>query len=123
MELYVVEGPDEGRLFELTAESVIGRDPTATVHLTDEEVSRRHALLSIGEGRATIEDLGSSNGTYVGETLVTGEVLLEPGEWLRVGATVLEFREPPGGEDPENLRATKTSLRLPPRTGPQEGQG
>ena len=114
MELFVVDGPDKGRAFPLTAESVIGRDPTATVHLTDEEVSRRHAILSIGEGRAMIEDLGSSNGTYVDNVLVKGEALLGPTSQLRLGGTVLEFRHP-GGEDPENLKATKTSLEPPLR--------
>ena len=113
MELFVIDGPDKGRSFALTAESVIGRDPTATVHLTDEEVSRRHALLSIGEGRASIEDLGSSNGTYVDEILIEGEALLGLTSKLRLGATVLEFRHL-GGEDPENLKATKTSLDPPP---------
>src|SRR5213082_2071942 len=110
MELFVTDGPDKGRSFALTAESVIGRDPTATVHLTDEEVSRRHALLSIGEGRASIEDLGSSNGTYVDEVRVDGEAPLGPTSTLRLGATVLEFRHLSGSEDPENLKATKTSL-------------
>jgi pSer/pThr/pTyr-binding forkhead associated (FHA) protein len=114
VELVVVEGPDQGRSFALTAESVIGRDPTATVHLTDEEVSRRHALLSIGEGRAILEDLGSSNGTYVDGELVTGESQLQPGARLTLGATVLEFRRLEGSEDPENLKATKTNLRPPP---------
>src|SRR4051812_9373212 len=114
MELFVLEGPDTGRSFPLTAESVIGRDPTATVHLTDEEVSRRHALVSIGEGQASVEDLGSSNGTYVDEVLVEGEAALQPGSKLRIGSTVLEYRRLPGSEDPENLRATKTSLEPPP---------
>src|SRR4051794_36212889 len=99
MELFVVEGPDKGRSFPLTAESVIGRDPTATVHLTDEEVSRRHALLSIGEGRAVIEDLGSSNGTFVDGEAVTRETQLHPGARLGLGSTVLEFRRLAGSDD------------------------
>ena len=116
MELVVVEGPDQGRSFALMAQSVIGRDPTATVHLTDEEVSRRHALLTIGEGRATLEDLGSSNGTYVDGDAVIGEAELQPGALLTLGSTVLEFRRLEGSEDPENLKATKTNLpTLPPR--------
>ena len=114
MELFVVEGPDQGRVFALMAESVIGRDPTATVHLTDEEVSRRHALMSIGEGQASVEDLGSSNGTFVDDVQVAGVAPLQPGAKLRLGSTVLEYRVAPGAEDPENLKATKTSLRPPP---------
>ena len=113
MELFVIDGPDKGHSFGLTAESVIGRDPTALVHLTDEEVSRRHAIISIGEGRASIEDLGSSNGTYVDDVRVNGEASLHSGAKVSVGATVMEFRDPLPAEDPENLKATKTSMERP----------
>ena len=113
MELLVVEGPDQGRSFALTAESVIGRDPTATVHLTDEEVSRRHAIVSVGEGRIMIEDLGSFNGTHTDAGKVTQETPLQFGDRVRLGKTVLELRELKGSEDPENLKPTKTSLPRP----------
>lgn len=106
----MVEGPDAGRSFTLSAQSVIGRDPTAAVHLTDEEVSRRHALISLGEGQATIEDLGSVNGTHVEAGVVHGEAAIRAGDRIRVGQTVMELREV-GGEDPEALKPTKTSLR------------
>src|SRR3954471_114340 len=107
MELFVVEGPDAGRSFSLTAQSVIGRDSTAAVHLTDEEVSRRHAIISLGEGRITVEDLGSSNGTYVDDQKVDGEAEMQAGAKMRVGQTVMELRELEGSEDPENLKRTK----------------
>ena len=114
MELFVVDGPDAGRSFALGPDSVIGRDPTSTVHLTDEEVSRRHALVSIGEGRAIVEDLGSSNGIYLNDVIVQGQAPLRSGDKLRLGSTILEVRELEGSEDPEELKATKTSLRPPP---------
>ena len=110
MELLVLEGPDSGRSFALTAQSVIGRDPTATVHLTDEEVSRRHAIVTLGEGRITIEDLGSFNGTHVEGGEIDGETPLRIGDRVRVGQSVLELRELKGSEDPENLKPTKTSM-------------
>ena len=112
MELFVVEGPDAGRSFSLSAESVIGRDPTAAVHLTDEEVSRRHAIISLGEGQMTIEDLGSVNGTQVNTGPVVGEASLRAGDQIKVGSSVLELREL-GGADPEALKPTKTSLLRP----------
>ena len=112
MELIVVEGPDQGRSFALTAQSVIGRDPTATVNLTDEEVSRRHAILSLGEGQITLEDLGSFNGTHTDAGEVKGETELRIGDRFRVGQSVLELREV-AGADPENLKPTKTSLPRP----------
>jgi pSer/pThr/pTyr-binding forkhead associated (FHA) protein len=115
LELFVLEGPDRGRSFSLGAQSVIGRDPTAAVNLTDEEVSRRHALIIVGEGQATIEDLGSSNGTFTDAGEVEHELPVGPGDRIRVGQTVLELRTPQPAEDPENLRATK--VPLPPLEG------
>jgi S-DNA-T family DNA segregation ATPase FtsK/SpoIIIE len=110
MELFVVDGPDAGRSFSLSAESVIGRDPTATVHLTDEEVSRRHAIISLGEGQITVEDLGSSNGTFTDAGQVNSETQLQAGDRIRVGQSTLELRELSGSEDPENLKPTKVPL-------------
>lgn len=110
MELFVVEGPDAGRSFALGPQSVIGRDPTAAINLVDEEVSRRHALITVGEGRVIVEDLGSSNGTLIDSHPIVEETDLQPGQRLGVGQTVLELRirEPIG--DPEDLKATKVNL-------------
>jgi pSer/pThr/pTyr-binding forkhead associated (FHA) protein len=113
MELLVVEGPDKGRSFALSAQSVIGRDPTAAVHLTDDEVSRRHAIIMLGEGQATIEDLGSFNGTHTDAGEVKGETPVRAGDRIRLGSTVLQLRELKGSEDPENMKPTKTSLPRP----------
>jgi len=110
MELFVVQGPDLGRSFPLGPQSVLGRDPTAAINLTDEEVSRRHAIIILGEGRCTIEDLGSSNGTYLDDEPVEGEAEVQAGARIGVGQTVLELREPTGVEDPENLRPTKVPV-------------
>jgi pSer/pThr/pTyr-binding forkhead associated (FHA) protein len=110
MELYVVEGPDAGRSFALGPESVIGRDPTAAVNLVDEEVSRRHAIISVDQGRATIEDLGSSNGTFVGSEQIADQTPVATGQRVRIGQTVMELRQPESAGDPENLPATKVPL-------------
>jgi pSer/pThr/pTyr-binding forkhead associated (FHA) protein len=112
LELVVVSGPDQGRSFSLTAQSVIGRDPTATVHLTDDEVSRRHAIVTVGEGPPMIEDLGSFNGTRLNGGRLDTESQLSVGDQIELGQTVLELREFPGA-DPENLKPTKTSLPRP----------
>jgi pSer/pThr/pTyr-binding forkhead associated (FHA) protein len=109
VELFVVQGPDRGRSFPLGPQSVIGRDPTSAINLTDEEVSRRHAIIMLGEGRCTIEDLGSSNGTYLGDEAVEGEAEMAAGARIGVGQTVMELRET-RGEDPENLKSTKVPL-------------
>jgi pSer/pThr/pTyr-binding forkhead associated (FHA) protein len=110
VELFVVDGPDRGRSFALGPQSVVGRDPTAAVNLVDEEVSRRHALISVDEGRATVEDLGSSNGTFVESGQISNETKLQPGQRIRIGQTVMELRTPVSAGDPENLPATKVPL-------------
>jgi pSer/pThr/pTyr-binding forkhead associated (FHA) protein len=89
---------------------VIGRDPTAAVNLVDEEVSRRHAIISVDEGKATVEDLGSSNGTYIDSGQIADEVELGPGQRLRVGQTIMELRASESAGDPENLPPTKVPL-------------
>src|SRR4051794_7280167 len=112
MELFVVEGPDAGPSFSVASQSVIGRAPTATIHLTDEEVSRRHAIIWLGEGELRIEDLGSVNGTHTELGPVVGEANVRAGDRIRVGQSVLEIRQL-GGADPEALKPTKTSLPRP----------
>ena len=82
-----------GQSFVLVAgENLIGRDPGATVCLDYAGVSRRHARVTLDGHGATLEDLGSKNGTRVGEQLVTGAVRLENGDAIRVGPAVLVYR-------------------------------
>ena len=97
--LVVVEGPDAGRSFEVTGDAVVGRDPTAAVQLTDQEVSRRHAIVSAEGDGVRVEDLGSSNGTWIGTDRVTGTAQLQVGATLQLGSTLLELREGEGSGD------------------------
>ena len=83
-----------GRSIVLVAgENLIGRDTAAAVCLDYAGVSRRHARVTLDARGATIEDLGSKNGTRVGEHIVTGAVRLENGDAIRVGPAVLVYRE------------------------------
>ena len=110
MELFVVDGPDSGRTFTLGPQSVVGRDPTSAVHLSDEEVSRRHALLTAGEGQVLVEDLGSSNGTFVDGERIANETELQAGQRIKVGTTTLELRASRPVRDPDDLPSTKVPL-------------
>ena len=84
-ELTIVRGPSAGERFILDIPEVtIGRDPKCEVFLNDRTVSRRHAHLSMQNGRAFIEDLGSLNGTWVDGAIVSqGE--LHNGSSLQIG--------------------------------------
>src|SRR5205823_14486703 len=87
----IIEGPKAGQALDVEGAAVIGRDPaSAALVIEDSEASRRHASV-IPEGQSlNVEDLGSTNGTFVnGERLVGAQVLV-PGDRLRLGTTVFE---------------------------------
>jgi DNA-binding winged helix-turn-helix (wHTH) protein len=84
-------------------EHVLGRDPDAEVFLNHPGISRRHALIRIAGGQATIEDLGSKNGTFVEEQRVDGVRSVRDGEIIRVGSVKLTLRRliAPGSTETE----------------------
>jgi DNA-binding NtrC family response regulator len=91
----VVEGPDAGLVTSLDAtgptRALLGQSPVCTVRLTDREVSRRHAALTVTDSSLVVLDLGSTNGTTVNGVLIK-EAELQGGEAIRIGASVLSVR-------------------------------
>lgn len=86
--LTVESGPEHGRTFALEGELTIGRSPDNDVALSDPQVSRRHARIVLEDGRVTIEDAGSLNGTYVnGER--AGRARLSANDAIVIGDTKL----------------------------------
>ena len=81
-----------GRVTLEEGEHLIGRDPDAEIFLNSAGVSRRHARIMISAGRATIEDLGSKNGTFVGDQRVEGTGSLGDGDIIGVGSVKLTLR-------------------------------
>ena len=73
-------------------ENLIGRDSEAVVWIDDESVSRRHARIGIGREGATVEDLGSKNGTYLGDKKIRGAVSLSDRDVLTIGPAKLTVR-------------------------------
>lgn len=87
----ILAGPDEGREFPVpVGSSIIGRDRSCEVRLSDPLVSRQHARLNVGD-EAEVVDLGSANGLLIGEES-SERVLLLPGDTVRLGDTVLAVR-------------------------------
>jgi len=92
--LLVTAGTREGTSIELGASPItIGRLPENTVVLEDDYVSGRHARLYPHEGAWVVEDLGSTNGTYLDRTRLTAPMVLPVGTPVRIGKTVLELRK------------------------------
>ncbi|MBW8012761.1 MAG: FHA domain-containing protein [Chloroflexi bacterium] len=82
-------GPEPGKVFELSkAELHVGRDVNNEIMINDAELSRRHARLVSQGGGYVLEDLGSTNGTFVNGKRLSGPHALQPGETIRFGDTV-----------------------------------
>ena len=71
---------------------VIGRDADVAIPLTSPTVSRRHAKIVIAGAVATLEDVGSKNGTYVRGQVLTSPLQLADGDQIKIGAFQLTFR-------------------------------
>jgi hypothetical protein len=69
---------------------VIGRGAECDLTIADTYLSSRHARFANDDGDLTVEDLGSTNGTYVNQTLVKGRVHLEKGDVVQVGGVLFE---------------------------------
>ena len=74
------------------AGTVIGRNPECALVLEDDFASGRHARIFHRDDAWFVEDLGSTNGTFVGTERLTGPVRVEAGSTLRIGKTVIELR-------------------------------
>ena len=93
--LVVTQGPTAGTTLDLGAAPVItiGRANDATLVVTDDYASSRHARIFAQDGQWIVEDLGSTNGTYLGRTKVTRPTPVPVGVPIRIGKTVFELRK------------------------------
>jgi pSer/pThr/pTyr-binding forkhead associated (FHA) protein len=85
--VFIEETPIEGRERPATAGMTIGR-AGCDVDLTDPDVSRRHAVVRRVNGGLALEDLDSTNGTFVNETRISGIAEIAVGDRVRFGNTV-----------------------------------
>ncbi|HEY9564433.1 MAG TPA: FHA domain-containing protein [Nocardioides sp.] len=90
----VVDGPNVGERADLAqAPVLIGRGSDAAIRLDDDYVSTRHARIAASGEQWFVEDLGSTNGTYVGQARISQPTTLALGTQVRIGKTVLELRK------------------------------
>ena len=93
MKIEIKAGPNAGQQHDIEGSTVVGRDPqAATLVIDDPEASRRHASLTPGGDGVVVEDLGSTNGTFVGGQRLEGTRNVGPGEEIRIGNTVIEVQ-------------------------------
>ncbi len=105
-------GPTVGKEFPLEAQEIsIGRDNSNAVAISDAEVSRRHARMELRGIGYAIQDLGSTNGTFVNGTRISGMQQLNPGDVVSFGeGIVLAY------EAVMDYNATVLSTKLPQTT-------
>jgi hypothetical protein len=84
-------GHDPGMIYDLDGEIVLGRGDRAEIRLEDPFASSRHALIYEQGNIVVIEDLGSTNGTYLNEELLQTPRPLHPGDRVRIGDSEFEF--------------------------------
>lgn len=90
----VVQGPNSGITADLAAAPVlIGRGNDAAIKLDDDYVSTRHARIVSSGDQWFVEDLGSTNGTYLGAQRITQPVPIGLGSQVRIGKTIVELRK------------------------------
>lgn len=93
-QLAVVDGRMRGTAVPLAESGVlIGRNPECSLVLSDEFASGRHARIYAEGDQWWIDDLDSTNGTYVGSQRIGEHVPLHEGSRIRIGTTVLEVRK------------------------------
>lgn len=89
-QLIMRSGPTPGAAFMLEGDQItIGRDPANAITINDAEISRRHARLTYQGGKFILEDLGSTNGTFVNGQRLAGPRVLKPGEVVSFGEQIV----------------------------------
>jgi pSer/pThr/pTyr-binding forkhead associated (FHA) protein len=92
-QLIVTGGPLSGTIIDLTDQQItMGRANDATLVLNDDYASSRHARIFPQDGQWIVEDLGSTNGTYLDRQKVTRPTPVPIGVPIQIGKTVLELR-------------------------------
>jgi DNA-binding winged helix-turn-helix (wHTH) protein len=88
----------------LPGDNLLGRNQDAVAWIDDASISRLHAIIHIVSGKATIEDLGSKNGTFVKGARIEGSQLLSDGDILMVGRVPMVFRIFPDSGSTESVK-------------------
>jgi hypothetical protein len=86
-------GHAPGMIYDIGEGAVLGRGDAAEIRLDDPYASSRHAQLILQAGVVVLEDLGSTNGTYLNEELLQGPAPLHTGDRVRIGDSEFTYEE------------------------------
>jgi hypothetical protein len=110
-QLVMRSGPNAGKIYPLEqAELTIGRDTSNAIAINDAEVSRKHARLTLRGTEYVIEDLGSTNGTFISGQRLSAPYTLRPGDLISLGENIVLIFE--AVSDPnETMIASRKAVR------------
>ncbi|HEX2702093.1 MAG TPA: FHA domain-containing protein, partial [Solirubrobacteraceae bacterium] len=114
-----VDGQEPGSVHEIGEGLVIGRGRGVSIRLTDPLVSGRHARVASDGGGVALEDLGSTNGTFLNGTQLSEPAVLSNGDRIRVGESEFVFESVPMPA-PSPLADTTPPTDVPPASGASE---
>jgi class 3 adenylate cyclase/predicted component of type VI protein secretion system len=117
----VITAPTGSRIVRLLPEGevTLGRNPVCDIVLSEEQISRQHAKLSVREGALTLEDLGSNNGTFVNGERITRVQTLVGTEVITIGSFQLSISEGEATEGKRRDPQTPSSNRIPATAAPR----
>jgi len=108
-------GPTPGVTFPLEGEQlIIGRDSSNSVTINDAEISRKHSRLSFQGGKYVLEDLGSTNGTFVNGQRLVGPVVLKPGDVVSLGEQIVLMYDAIITDPGATIASPRQSVRVAP---------
>ena len=118
---FIEERPSQGAEHPVEAGTTIGREG-CDITVSDPDVSRRHAALQDSHGSLSIEDLGSTNGTFVNGERISGPRALADGDEVQIGSTVWRLRAPAAAtrlrDVPSDAMPASQATRLRPAAEP-----
>src|SRR5512147_157929 len=113
-QLIMRSGPTPGAAFALEGDQMtIGRDSTNEIVINDAEVSRRHARLTFQGGKYVLEDLGSTNGTFVNGQRLAGPRVLKAGEVVSFGEQIILVFEAINADPGATMVSPRSAAAVP----------
>lgn len=108
-------GPTPGVTFPLEGDQlIIGRDSSNSVAINDAEISRKHSRLTFQGGKYVLEDLGSTNGTFVNGQRLAGPVVLKSGDVISLGEQIVLMFDSINQDPGATVAVSRKAVRAEP---------